>query len=153
MKVELTVLETEITERTSWLQAALDVALDACRLLQALEDVTLARKLLLHPFLLLFLIDRESLAQLDQLVAAKVGLVPQQYGFRVACISNVEFVVLDDCNQCSGAHIGRRGEPLFKHDSGNTLPRLLHLVKCLHDCFFDLFIGLGILKILLQIRV
>ena len=65
MKVELSMLQAEVTERACRLQAALDEALDAGRLFGAVEDVSLSGELLLHALLLFLLINRECLAQID----------------------------------------------------------------------------------------
>ena len=67
MEVELSMLQAEVTERACRLQAALDEALYAGRLFGAVEDVSLSGELLLHALLLLLLINRECLAQIDLL--------------------------------------------------------------------------------------
>ena len=67
MKIELSMLQAEVTERACRLQTALDEALNAGRLFCAVEDVSLSGELLLHALLLLLLVNRECLAQINLL--------------------------------------------------------------------------------------
>jgi hypothetical protein len=146
VEVELTVLEAEISDRTRWHEASLDVA---CLGVLADEDIALVRELGLQPLLLVLLVRAEGLAHIDLLQLISVLL--QEHTLAVASVCDEELVLVNDSDESTGSDVRCLGVASVERRFCDLKGVILALIEGLFDAGYDVPVFLAAFEVLFEV--